>query len=274
MKPNIVMQSTMLAVGTLALSTLAASSAQVAYTTGDLVLNVRDSSAGGGDFNLAVNLGPASYLTSLAGGTTVNLNVGGNAGTGFGLAVADLVSTFGADWATKSTLLWSVIGYSNTTSNIIFASSITNTRTRTINNAQNNFITGQVQGMLSQFDLSESLGADRNSADIKYQGTDFSSNAYSNVIFSNSGTVNNPYGYGGWGTGKIEAGVTNAAGNTSNFFQIAPGSGTVQRSGFFTLGTDGTLTYTAVPEPSSAALAALVGAGALATARRRRRKAD
>ena len=66
---------------------------------GDLILGFRADGGQGADTNLKVNLDPASGLAT--GGTTTVLTR---------LAVADLVATYGADWATRSDLSWGVIG--------------------------------------------------------------------------------------------------------------------------------------------------------------------
>jgi hypothetical protein len=65
---------------------------------GDLILGFRADGGQGADTNLEVNLGPASGITTA--GTTILTR----------LAVADLVSTYGANWATRSDLSWGVIG--------------------------------------------------------------------------------------------------------------------------------------------------------------------
>lgn len=76
-------------------------SAQVSANNGDLILGFRANGGQGQNVNLEVNLGSVSQFKGLASGTTQIIS---------GLSVADLIATYGANWATRSDLFWGIIG--------------------------------------------------------------------------------------------------------------------------------------------------------------------
>lgn len=73
----------------------------ISTAAGDLILGFKATGGVGADTCLQVNLGPASTFTGAAPGSVTVLNR---------LAVADLVETYGADWATRADLFWGVAG--------------------------------------------------------------------------------------------------------------------------------------------------------------------
>src|SRR5260370_603951 len=76
---------------------------------GDLIVGFRvtDNSGAGATQNLEVDLGNMSTFTSLAPGATLTLNATtpGSAG----LSVLDLSSIYGANWSTRTDLVWGAI---------------------------------------------------------------------------------------------------------------------------------------------------------------------
>ncbi len=93
---------TLLAIAGMALvPTRVEAQAPVSYTAGDVFLGFRASGGTGASKDYLVNLGQASQFTGAAGPITVD--VGG------GIS-ADLSATFGAGWATRADLFWSVSG--------------------------------------------------------------------------------------------------------------------------------------------------------------------
>jgi hypothetical protein len=89
--------------GTTGLLLLFANSAQSAVTAvrGDLILGFRAAGGQGASLNLEVNLGAASLYYGAAPGTSFPVT---------GLNPADLVSTYGAGWASRADLSWGIAG--------------------------------------------------------------------------------------------------------------------------------------------------------------------
>ena len=79
----------------------------VAAGAGDLLLGFRAPSGTGAEFNLMVNLGPASHFSEAAAGATEVLSTK--------LSVEDLKAVYGDDWATRPELTWGIVGTTGTT---------------------------------------------------------------------------------------------------------------------------------------------------------------
>jgi hypothetical protein len=261
--------------------------ATVTVTGGDLILSFRSNVQQGVDGDtskgndLLVNLGSASFLASLGVGT-YNLNAGsvfytGNASAddnGFGLSQSQLVSVFGAGWNLDSTLAWSAIGYEdNGINNTLFVSSLISSLSRRPLSSQVNLIEESLVPILIGLDATEQLVAGIDSAVVR---DDLPASYTQKVLAGGSAD----YNYAGWGPTNIEAGAPQGGIATANFFalpnalnEVGPNS-TVPTApkGFFSLSSDGTLTYTVVPEPTSAALLVAAAAGALSIRRRRKKQ--
>jgi len=94
--------TTLLGLSSIALIATSAQAQTVSTSIGDLVLGFRvtDGLGLGATQNLEVDLGNMSTYTSLAAGSTLTLG---------GLSVADLSSIYGANWATRSDLVFGAI---------------------------------------------------------------------------------------------------------------------------------------------------------------------
>ena len=79
----------------------------VSAGAGDLLLGFRAPSGTGAEFNLMVNLGPASHFSAAAAGTTEVLSAR--------LSAEDLRAVYGDDWATRPELSWGIVGTTGTT---------------------------------------------------------------------------------------------------------------------------------------------------------------
>ena len=75
--------------------------AQVQANLGDLVLGFRATGGTGQNVNLEVNIGSVSQFQGQAAGTTLLISR---------LAAADLSATYGANWATRTDLVWGIVG--------------------------------------------------------------------------------------------------------------------------------------------------------------------
>lgn len=74
--------------------------AALPYNDGDILLGFRATGGEGASTNYLINIGSIAQFTEATGQFTVNI---GNIAT-------DLVNTFGADWKTRSDVLWSISG--------------------------------------------------------------------------------------------------------------------------------------------------------------------
>lgn len=75
--------------------------AQVQTNLGDLILGFYATGGVGQNVNLEVDLGSVSQFQGKPSGTTLQISA---------LAAADLVATYGANWATRTDLFWGIIG--------------------------------------------------------------------------------------------------------------------------------------------------------------------
>jgi hypothetical protein len=102
----------LLASASFALISMDAKAAPFTGGIGDLILGFRvtDNSGQGATQNLEVDLGNVSHFTSLAPGQTLTLNA-----TTAGLALADLTSIYGANWNTRTDLVWGLAAASGRT---------------------------------------------------------------------------------------------------------------------------------------------------------------
>jgi hypothetical protein len=90
--------------GLACLALLTGGAQAVTVATGDLILGFRASGGQGAGTNLEVNIGHASAYT----------NPSSSSFAVSGLSVLDLVSTYGANWNTRSDLSWGIVGTTGT----------------------------------------------------------------------------------------------------------------------------------------------------------------
>lgn len=91
----------------LALSGLAATlQAQITANANDLILGFHAAGGQGASISLEVDLGSVSTYSGLGAGTSLPITR---------LAVADLVATYGSNWASRTDLTWGIIGTSSRT---------------------------------------------------------------------------------------------------------------------------------------------------------------
>jgi hypothetical protein len=232
------------------------------FSTGDLILSfqVNDGVAPGATSNLEVDLGSYTTFLSLAGtGQTLALNVGGSLGTG-GLSVADLTSTYGNSWNTRTDLTFDVAGTRGTPSRESFVTDPTSAAKESSNNGLS-FIGGEYNnggGTASTHSTSATIIPTTTAGSFTYQVT------------NNGGfALGNDFGL----TYNTQDGVTGLE-NTLSLYDLKSHAGTSTLGtelGVFELLNSGVLTYTAtgaIPEPSTYALMG-VAALVLLVARRR-----
>ena len=245
------------------------SHATVTTQIGDLILGFRETDNTVA-LNLEIDLGPASNFLSLAPGTVVNLNYGGAFyGTTGGLAPQDLRNIYGTGgtddsaWNADPGLKFSVFGTTGAAgSNTLYITSAPGTTLpRSTSSGQSgtagriNTVSGSLNGSVALVSP-EAASIDSTTAgsySVQYRG-------------GNPGTLTLDWNHF---NAITETAVSSGGSATASLNQLTAGSGPGQALGQFTLGSDGTLTYAAVPEPASGAMV-LAGTALLVFQRRRR----
>ncbi len=232
---------------------------------GDVFLGFRATTGDGSSFSYVVNLGQYSQFSGQAAGSTVNLS-------GIGDIGSDLVAIFGSGWNTSANVKWGVFGRNDTGTVALYASREQSTvgttgtawATRTLSQRQSTSArVGAVIYGINGYNGSQST-ANSSVAVLQNNTTSGGPNQASYAYQVTNGVTD--FGTtSGWSDieGDFGSGV---AGTALDLFQI--NSAGVTTPGFFSIGSGGTLSFTAVPEPSAALLGA-AGTFALLTRRRR-----
>ncbi|MGC3989934.1 MAG: hypothetical protein QM796_09710 [Chthoniobacteraceae bacterium] len=214
---------------------------------------------------LTVDLGQASQFYNATPGSSFTLP---------GLTLADLTSLYGANWfsSTSSLLNWGVVGAAGTATSDGHARTATvwstiasgnGTRPATNKLALNSAIT-YIQTFQSHIN---GVTSTSNSSTAYADSSSNTGNYYSEDTFTAGVSFNyfNPL---------VDNNNTNAVSNVeySDLWEQQPGAGqtgkgTATLLGTFALDSNGVLTFTAAPEPSTVTLA--IGAGLTMLARRR-----
>lgn len=232
---------------------------------GDVFIGFRSTAGDGSGISYVVNLGQYSQFSGQAAGTTVNLS-------GIGDIGSDLVALFGAGWNTSANVKWGIFGRNDLGTVTLYSSREQSTAGTT----------GTAWGArsLSQRQSTSSRVGTVIFGTNGYSGTESTLNSSVAVVQQNTvnGTPNQAsYAYqvtngvsdfgttSGWSDieGDFGGGV---AGTALDLFRT--NSAGVDTPGFFTIGTGGALSFTAVPEPSAMLLGA-AGTFVLLTRRRR-----
>lgn len=250
---------------TLAISSSASIAATVANpTTSDIFLGFRASGGAGASTSYLVNLGQYSQFSGATPGSTISLS-------GIGDVGADLAATFGANWNTRQDLFWGVFGVGGSGSATVYASReqstpgtpadawpLLNATTRASTYSQINSVINSIGG---------------------YRGSESTSNSTVGVLQTNS-TQASSYNYQVATAGTTDFGSVSqwtsiegdfgsgVAGTRLDLFRI--NSSAVTTPGSFGISPTGSLSFTAIPEPTSSMLG-LAGTTLLLIRRRTRR---
>jgi hypothetical protein len=237
-----------------------AMAATVSYTDGDLFLGFRSTD---GTQSYLVDIGQPSQFVNAPPGSTIHITLASS---------IDLSNVFGADWFTRidpntgrNAVLWAVVGGrlvagGGDSMNTLYS---TNPNATAWNRGSNSAQSGITS-------LTDSLGT-------TYDGNQSTANSPGGIIQMNSSANT-------WATfqpgGNNSGGISFQFWNPTNegtpnqtlfFNRIVPGSGPGQLLGSFNISTDGSLTFSAVPEPSTIA-SSVAGAALLVAVMMWRRK--
>jgi hypothetical protein len=272
-KMKILGRIVLLAVSSLALAATGVQAQTTINTNiGDLILGFRvtDNVAPGGNLNLTLDLGNISTFANATSTLTLNATGPGTAG----LAVQDLISTYGANWATRNDLAWGVIGtsgragtsavpgYPLSTIWVGWGESPAGTpnpqaplakRATSQNAASGQYETMVVDGLApGKLFGATSTTNSSNSAVITFTGSNDGS--WEGQMFGAQSSVQFQYFNGTPMDTFTNSGTTSIA----DFYRLTPNTSIVGVPGTligqFQLSNTGVLTYTPVPEPSSIGL--------------------
>ena len=271
----------LLGLASVALIATNAKAATISPNVGDLILGFRinDATGQGASSNLEVDFGNIATsptlqnMLNLAPGQTINLNAA--TATSGGLSVQDLISTYGANWASRSDLVWGVMDASGRTA----PSAVNGYPLDTVWADENpTLIPYQSSGRNLQASASaayEQMVSPGSAGSIVSFPTSTANSADSVVI---DATLSGSWTQQQDPTGSTQQfsffngnpmDVTEGTGGTvdASFYRLVPQALSTQHApaillGTFALSNTGVLTYTAaaVPEPSSIGL---VGVGFL-----------
>jgi hypothetical protein len=280
-KMKILGRMVLLAVSSLALAATGAQAATINTNIGDLILGFRvtDSTGQGATQDLEVDLGNVSQFQNATSTLTLNATTLGSAG----LAVQDLINTYGANWATRTDLAWGLIA----TSGRVNPSAVTGYppstiwvdygESATLFGASPTPIPNPNPPIAKRASGQNVASADYETMIVPGLATQKLLGATSTANSSNSAVINfTQTGDGSW-TGQMNftpnaqfgffAGtpmdtLTNDVGtgttSIADFYRLDPqptvAGGPSVLVGQFSLNQNGTFTYTPVPEPSSVGL--------------------
>jgi hypothetical protein len=226
--------------------------ATLSYSAGDLFLGFHGTGAAQ---DYLVNIGNVSQFASLSAGSTVTVNTGGSIS-------GDLNTAFGSSWFSSGSVFWSITGTTyNGTSNLTSTLYATKPRSNPASQSvpwRGRSNSGQVESVSLLQALAGKYVQDGTAAGTPTATLQDSTakNSYADLTSGAS-----DFSIGGSVEGKTTA--------TLDFYQINPvDDQAATYLGYFTLNSNGVVTFTAVPEPSVFVLMGL-SASALLIFRRR-----
>ena len=250
MKPkSTARKSALLALAGISLGILPAGAATTSIPAdNDLLLGIRASGGLGQETAYLVNLGQYSTYSSAAPGSSFTLSLGNIA--------ADLADIYGAGWSTRTDLYWGIVGSNSSASPGVIASRESGLPGwQALALDDRGFAKTAIQSVLFNGYAGKESTAN---SDLAVAQTGVS--GASSWLHQVSGT---PLDFAVWSS--IETSV--GGGADLELYRIATSG--VSNPGSFSLGSDGSITFNAIPEPS-VSLLAVAGVSALVAGRRRR----
>lgn len=229
----------------------------------DIFLGIHATAGTGSSSAYLVNLGQYSQFANQTPGSTVSLS-------GLGDTGADLVATFGADWYSRANVKWGIFGRDNLGTVALFAS----------REEQNVGTAGPAWSSISLIrrQNTSSIVGSVTLGINGYVGRESTANSSVAVVQDNASAASS-YNYevtngasdfgttSGWSNIEGDFGG-GTSGTALDLFKISASG--VTTPGFFQIGNSGSLSFTALPEPSATLLGA---AGVVLLLGRRRQTA-
>ncbi|MDP3850451.1 MAG: hypothetical protein Q8Q59_08115 [Luteolibacter sp.] len=232
---------------------------------GDIFLGVRATGGIGSTTSYLVNLGNDLTFRNATPGSTTTLTLG-NLG-------ADLAAQYGAGWFAREDLQWGIFGLKNSASPTVYASQergdpgVQGTPWPALNNTARSNAASNLASVIDGVFGYRNLEATANSTVAGFQTNASGLDRYATQV-GTAGTTD----FGSlsqWSS--IEGTIGGAEASVLDFYRISGSSITpVQYLGNFGISNTGSISFTAVPEPSGALLG---GLGTLLLLTKRRRNA-
>lgn len=214
--------------------------------SGDIFLGIRAAGGEGGNISYLVNLGPDTVFRNAAAGTSFEV-------TGLGGTGADLAANFGADWHSREDVLWGIFGARNSISPVVYGSKVRasagvpSTPWPALGDTSRGTVTGAI------LSVQEEVGG--------YKNSEATANSPRATVQTNAATASSyAFQVGSAGTSdfgslslwsSIEGVSLTGIGTTAlDLYRIS--STGVTRTGTFTIGSSGALTFTAPAPPAAA----------------------
>lgn len=214
--------------------------------SGDIFLAVRASGGDGGNVSYLLNLGPDTVFRTAAVGTSFEV-------TGLGGVGADLTGIFGADWHSRPDVLWGVFGVRNGISPIVFGSrarvsaGVPSNPWPALADTNRATVAGAITSVAEEVGGYKGSEATANSPKATAQANAVSASSYAFQV-GTAGTSD--FGSLSLWT-SIEGSSAQGIGSTAlDLYRIS--STGVTRTGTFTLGSTGAVTFTAPAPPAAA----------------------
>jgi hypothetical protein len=249
---NNIIKGALLAAAGLAVT--ATAQAQYTYNSDHLLLGFTKPGSTG---DLVIDLGSASSINAgVWGAAATDLNLNGN--TGYGSASA-FQSQLNSLYGTMNTLNWGVVGghYNNAANTAIFSTVPTGAAAPP---------KGAAWGPATSA-IDTAGGAITAGNQVVVDHTQGYGNSWSEMVSPGTLTANFASEYNDPSSSTPSTFATGVNYQSEDLYKVVPNS-TPQYEGTFTLGSDGSLSFTPVPEPSTCSL--LAGFGVLAMIMRNR----
>lgn len=248
--------------------------ATVAYSSDDLLLGFRATSGTGATSNYLVDLGQASLFTGAAGSTIYNLS-SSPLGNAIGNLNADLVATYGANWATSGLVTYGIVGSTGQLSGV--GSDPKKTLYATAQETQSGAAgtpqstpwnsSGQI-GLTAQSNAAGKIGGSSSLASA-YNGQTSTANSAFGIVEATASPNSWSSFQASPAFGAFNPTVSDSVSNTLDLYTNQFTSNPFNFVGNFHLSQTGDLTFESAPEPGRAVLLSFGLAAALF---RRRRK--
>lgn len=219
---------------------------------GDLLLAFRAAGGQGASVSYLVNIGSDLTFRNATPGITFTVSTGDIA--------SDLASAYGSSWSSRTDLYWSVFGARQSVSSSLYATreqlpaGSASSPWPALNQTARNATATSVIDVISGLGGFTGSNASPNNPNATFQTNSASSSSYAQQV-ATAGTTD--FGSLSQWTGIEGSFSSGLAGSALDLYRI--GSTGTSTLGTFSLSAPGSLSFTPVPEPATAALTLAVG---------------